>query len=35
MVVVTEGRVTGNSVQTLAFFVLLAMIFYTAGSGVQ
>ena len=30
-----EDRVTGNSVQTMAFFVLLALIFFTAASGMQ
>lgn len=30
-----EGRVSEKSVQTLAFFVLMALILFTAGSGVQ
>jgi len=30
-----ERRVSGKTVQTLAFFVLLALIFFTAGSGMQ
>ncbi|WP_277602948.1 hypothetical protein [Paragemmobacter kunshanensis] len=29
------GGMTGTGLQTLAYFVLLALILYTAGSGVQ
>ncbi len=30
-----EGRVSGKTVQLLAFCVLLALILFTAGSGMQ